>query len=80
MSIIIIHICICTLSIHALFMYCLKLTDVTPKSKTNLTIRQKEEFKEHYDKNNVIIMLNILVQNGIFFKLDQRLMGSTIYF
>ena len=61
-------------------MYCLKLTDVTPKSKTNLTIRQKEEFKEHYDKNNVIIMLNILVQNGIFFKLDQRLVGSTIYF
>ena len=31
-------------------------------------------------QNNVIIMLNILVQNGIFFKLDQRLVGSTIYF
>ena len=61
-------------------MYFLKLTDVTPKSKINLTIRQKEEFKEYYDKNNVIIMLIILVQNGKFFKLDQRLVGSTVYF
>ena len=60
-------------------MYCLKLTDATPKSKINLTIRQKEEFKEYYDKNNNIIMLNILVQNGIFFKLDLRLVGSAIY-
>ena len=59
---------------------CKTIDDVTPKSKINLTIRQKEEFKEHYDENNVIIMLNILVQNGIFFKLDQRLVGSTIYF
>ena len=57
-------------------MYCLKLTDV----KINLTIRQKEEFKEYYDKNNIVIMLNILVQSGIFFKLVQRLVGSAIYF
>ena len=56
------------------------MTDITAKSKINLTIRQKEEFKEYYDTNNVIIMLNILVQNGIFFKFDQRLVGSTIYF
>ena len=49
-------------------------------AKIILIIRQKEEFKEYYDKNNVIIILNILVQNGIFFKLDQLLVGSTFFF
>ena len=56
------------------------MTDVTPKRKINLTIRKKEEFNEYYNKNNFIIILNILVKNGIFFKLDQPLVGSKIYF
>ena len=36
------------------------MTDVTPKSKINLTIRQKEEFKEYYNAEYFSSKWNIL--------------------